>query len=47
MFKGHGFPKEIFLHAVYIKLKLSLSYMDVEELLSIRDIFVDHAAVER
>ena len=38
MFKGHCFPKEIILQAVYFKLRFSLSYRDVEELLSIRGV---------
>ena len=45
MFKGHCFPKSIILQAVYFKLRFSLSYRDVEELLSIRGVKVDH--VER
>jgi hypothetical protein len=32
MFKGHCFPKEIILQAVYFKLRFSMSYRDVEEL---------------
>jgi putative transposase len=47
MFKGHSFPKEIILHAVYLKLRFSLSYRDVEELLSIRNVIVDHATIQR
>lgn len=47
MFKGHCFPKVIILQAVYFKLRFSLSYRDVEELLSIRGINVDHATVQR
>jgi putative transposase len=47
MFKGHSFPKEIILHAVYLKLRFSLSYRDVEELLSIRGVAVDHATIKR
>jgi len=43
MFKGHCFPKEIILQAVYYKLRFSLSYWDIEELLSIRGVKVDHA----
>jgi len=33
MFKGHCFPKVIILQAVYYKLRFSLSYRDIEELL--------------
>src|SRR5215218_4074189 len=47
MFKGHRFAKTIILQAVYFKLKFSLSYRDVEELLSIRGIHVDHATIQR
>ena len=47
MFKGHCFPKEVILQAVYFKLRFSLSYQDVEELLSIRGVEVDHATVQR
>jgi len=47
MFKGHCFPKEIILQAVYFKLRFSLSYRDVEELLTIRGVRVDHATLQR
>ena len=47
MFKGYCFPKEVILQAVYFKLRFSLSYRDVEELLSIRGVRVDHATIQR
>ena len=47
MFRGHCFPKSIILHAVYLKLRFSLSYRDVEELMSIRGVKVDHATIQR
>ena len=47
MFKGHCFPKAILLQAVYFKPRFSLSYRDVEELLSIRGVKVDHATIQR
>ena len=47
MLKGHCFPKDIILQAVYYKLRFSLSYRDVEELLSIRGVKVDHATIQR
>ncbi len=46
MFKGHCFPKAVILQAVYFKLRFSLSYRDVEELLSIRGVIVDHATIQ-
>ena len=47
MFKGYCFPKEVILQAVYFKLRFSLTYRDVEELLSIRGVTVDHATIQR
>lgn len=47
MFKGHCFPKSVILQAVYFKLRFTLSYRDVEELLSIRGVDVDHATIQR
>ncbi|MBL4939026.1 MAG: IS6 family transposase [Lutibacter sp.] len=47
MFKGHCFPKAIILQTVYFKLRLGLSYRDVEELLSIRGVKVEHATIQR
>ena len=47
MFKGHCFPKTIILQAVYFKLRFSLSYRDIEELLRIRGVVVDHATIHR
>jgi putative transposase len=47
MFKGHCFPKAIILQAVYFKLRFSLSYRDIEELLRIRGVVVDHATIQR
>jgi putative transposase len=47
MFEGYCFPKEIILQAVYFKLRFSLNYRDVEELLSIRGITIDHATIQR
>jgi len=47
MFKHHRYPKAIILQAVYFKLRFTLSYRDVEELLSIRGIQVDHSTIQR
>ena len=47
MFKGHCFPKVIILQAVYYKLRFTLSYRDIEELLRIRGVIVDHATIQR
>jgi putative transposase len=45
--KGHCFPKSIIIQAVYLKLRFSLSYRDVEEIMRIRGIEVDHATIQR
>jgi putative transposase len=47
MFKGHCFPKSIILQVVSFKLRFSLSYRDIEELLSIRGVKVNHATIQR
>lgn len=47
MFKGNCFPKAIILQAVYFKLRFSLSYRDIEELLRIRGMVVNHATIQR
>ena len=47
MFKHHRFPKAIILQAVYFKLRFTLSYRDVEELLSIRGVKLDHSTIQR
>lgn len=47
MFKRHRYPKAIILQAVYFKLRFILSYRDVEELLEIRGVKVDHSTIQR
>ena len=47
MFKGHNFPKTIILQAVYFKFRFGLSYRDIEELMGIRGVKVDHATIQR
>lgn len=47
MFKGHCFLKSIILQAVYFKLRFSLSYRDLEELMTLRGVIVDHATFQR
>ena len=47
MFKHHRFPKSIILQAVYFKLRFTLSYRDVEGLLQIRGVEVDHSTIQR
>lgn len=47
MFKHHRYPKSIIIQAVYFKLRFTLSYRDVEELLSIRGVKVDHSTIQR
>jgi putative transposase len=47
MFKQQRYPKAITFQAVYFKLRFTLSYRDVEELLSIRGVQVNHSNVQR
>ena len=45
--KGHCYPKCIILQTVYFKLRFTLSYRDVEEIMKIRGVLVDHATIQR
>jgi putative transposase len=45
--KGHCYPKHIILQAVYFKLRFTLSYRDVEEIMKIRGVIVDHSTIQR
>ena len=47
MFQCHRYPKAIILQAVYFKLRFTLSYRDIEELLQIRGVEVDHSTIQR
>jgi len=47
MFKRHRYPKAIILQAVYFKLMFTLSYLDIEEILRIRGVQVDHSTIQR
>ena len=47
MHKHHRFPKAIILQVVYFKFRFTLSYRDVEELLRIRGVKVDHFTLQR
>ncbi|WP_375034588.1 hypothetical protein [Flavobacterium sp. LAR06] len=44
--KGHCYPKSIILQAVYFKLRFTLSYRDVEELMKIRGVIVDDVTIQ-
>ena len=46
MFKHHRSPKFIILQAVYFKLSFTLSYRDIEELMKIRGVKVDHSTIQ-
>lgn len=43
----HRFPKSIILYSVYSKLKFGLSYREVEELLLMRGVSIDHSTIQR
>jgi putative transposase len=47
MFKRHRYPRIVILQAVYFKLRFTLSYRDVEELMQIRGVDVDHSTIQR
>ncbi len=45
--KGSWYPKEVIVQAVYLKLRFSLSYRDIEEIMKDRGLGVDHATIQR
>ena len=47
MYKHYRYPPIIIKQDVYFKLRFTLSYRDVEELLAIRGIKVDHSTIQR
>jgi len=47
MYKHHRYPPLIIQQAIYFKLRFTLSYRDVEELLAIRGVKVDHSTIQR
>jgi len=47
MFDRHHYSRVVILQAVYLKLRFTLSYRDVEELLLIRGVKVDHSTIQR
>ena len=46
-FKGYNFPKEIIKYGIYLYLRFSLSYRDIEELMEIRGVNIDHSNIQR
>ena len=47
IFSGYRFPKEVIMDAVYHKLRYSLSYREIEEILFNKGIEVDHSTIQR
>ncbi len=45
--KGSWYPREVIVQAVYLKLRFSLSYRDIEEILKDRGLGADHATIQR
>src|SRR6266540_3406654 len=46
-YSGYRFPPEIIQHAIWLYLRFTLSFRDVEELLAERDIDVSHETIRR
>ena len=46
MFHCHRYSRVVILQTVYFKLRFTLSYRDVKELMSIRGIKVDHSTIQ-
>jgi transposase-like protein len=46
-YRRHRFPPEIIQHAIWLYLRFTLSYRDVEELLAERGLDISYATVRR
>ena len=46
-FKGTPFPKDVIFHAVFFYVRYGVSYRDLEEIMTERDVKVDHATLNR
>ncbi|MFD0963843.1 IS6 family transposase [Pseudofulvibacter geojedonensis] len=47
MYKHHRYPPIIIKQVIYLKFRFTLSYRDIEELLAIRGIKIDHSTIQR
>ena len=45
--KGSWYPKDVIVQAVHLKLRFSLGYRHIEEILKDRGPGVDHATIQR
>jgi putative transposase len=45
--RGSCYPREVIVQAVFLKLRFSLTYRDIEGILKDRGIGVDHATSQR
>ena len=46
-FKGAQFPKDVILFAVFLYIRYTVSYRDLEEIMAERGVTVDHATLNR
>ena len=46
-FKGYSVSPDIIMMFVYMKLRFSLSYRNLEEMMSMRGASIDHLTVQR
>jgi putative transposase len=44
--KSHCYLEYIILQTVYFKLRFTLSYRDIEEIMNMRGVQVDHATIQ-
>ena len=45
--KSHCYPKSVILQVIYFKLMFTLSYRDVEEIMKMGGVQVDHSTIQR
>jgi putative transposase len=46
-YRGHRFPAEIIAHTVWLYLRFTLSFRDIDELLAARSIFVTYETIRQ
>lgn len=47
MIKHHRYPRVVILQAVYFKMRFTLGYWNVEELMALRGVIVNHSMIQR
>lgn len=47
LYRGHRFPPKIIAHTVWLSIRLTLTFWDIDELLAARGIFVTYETIRQ